>query len=124
MLDPSQQTQRPGPEYVNIRHRVLPNGQIDNLNLRPDMNEIIRRGGYQTLHYVDRAGDGWIEARCPQLEGAIDARMPAYCMVGLPDFFPKVTQRELMLWCDERQLGECERAHRLGEARRREAEPR
>ena len=26
--DASQQTQRPAPEYVNIRHRVMPNGQI------------------------------------------------------------------------------------------------
>jgi hypothetical protein len=98
MDDASQDTQRPAPEYINIRHRVLPNGQIDNLNDHPDMDDIIRRGGYQTLHYFDAAGDGWIEARCPQLEGVIDARMPAYCMVSLPDFFPKVTQRELMLW--------------------------
>lgn len=98
MLDASQQTQRPGPEYINIRHRLLPNGQIDNLNLRPDMDAIMKRGGYDTLHYIDAAGDGWVEAHCPQLAGMVDANMPAYCMVGLPDFFPKVTQRELMLW--------------------------
>jgi hypothetical protein len=98
MEDASQDTQRPAPEYINIRHRVLPNGQIDNLNLRPDMNEIIQHGGYQTLHYFDAAGDGWIEAHCPQLQGLIDAKVPAYCMVALPDFFPKVTQRALMLW--------------------------
>ena len=98
MLDASQNTQRPGPEYINIRHRLLPNGEIDDLNFRPNMNEIMSEGGYQTLHYIDGAGDGWIEPRCPQLEGVVDAIMPAYCMVGLPDFFPKVTQRELMLW--------------------------
>ncbi len=98
MDDAAQQTQRPGPQYVNIRHRVLPNGQIDNLNQLPDMNDIMRRGGYQALHYIDAAGDGWIEAHCPQLDGVIDSRVPAYCMVALPDFFPKVTQRELMLW--------------------------
>jgi hypothetical protein len=98
MLDSAQQTQRPGPQYVNIRHRLLANGQIDNLNLRPDMNAIMQRGGYQTLHYIDGAGDGWIEPHCPQLEAIVDASMPAYCMVALPDFFPKVTQRELMLW--------------------------
>jgi hypothetical protein len=62
------------------------------------MNEIMSKGGYQTLHYIDAAGDGWIEPRCPQLEGEVDAILPAYCMVGLPDFFPKVTQRELMVW--------------------------
>ena len=96
--DASQQTQRPAPQYINVRHRVLSNGEIDNLNRRPDMFEIIRRGGYQTQHYIDFAGDGWIEAHCPQLESLVDAKLPAYCTVSLPDFFPKVTQRELMLW--------------------------
>ena len=105
MNDAQQETQRAAPEYANIRHRVLPNGQIDDLNDHPDMDAIISRGGYQTLHYIDAAGDGWIEARCPQLEGAIDARLPAYCMVGLPDFFPKVTQRELMLWWRDKVPG-------------------
>jgi hypothetical protein len=98
MLDAAQSTQRPGPEYINIRHRVLANGEIDDLNERPDMKELISRGGYQTLHYIDAAGDGWIEPHCPELEGVVDAIMPAYCMVALPDFFPKVTQRELMVW--------------------------
>jgi hypothetical protein len=97
MLDDAQDTQRAAPEYINIRHRLLPNGEIDDLNYRPDMNEIMSEGGYQTLHYIDAAGDGWIAPRCPQLEG-VDANLAAYCMVGLPDFFPKVTQRELMLW--------------------------
>ena len=96
--DAAQSTQRPAPEYLNIRHRLAANGAIDNLNLRPDMMEIIRQGGYQTLHYIDFSGDGWIAARCPQLEDAIAERMPAYCMVGLPDFFPDVTQRGLMHW--------------------------
>jgi hypothetical protein len=93
-----QETQRPAPEYINIRHRVLPNGEIDNLNLRPDMNEIIQRGGYQALHYTDGAGDGWIEVECAQLSGRVNARVPAYCMVSLPDFFPRVTHRALMRW--------------------------
>jgi hypothetical protein len=96
--DAEQDTERPAPEYINIRHRVLPNGAIDNLNLRPDMDEIIHRGGYQALHYIDSAGDGWIEAHCAQLADVVDARVPAYCMVALPDFFPRVTHRALMQW--------------------------
>jgi hypothetical protein len=96
--DAGQDTQRPAPQYINVRHRVLSSGEIDNLNRRPDMLEIIRRGGYQTQHYIDFTGDGWIEAGCPQLASQVDARLPAYCTVSLPDFFPKVTQRELMLW--------------------------
>ena len=100
--DTSQETQRPAAEYINIRHRVLPNGQIDNLNLRPDMDEIIQRGGYQALHYTDGAGDGWIKAECPELVGSVDANVPAYCMIALPDFFPLVTQRDLMVWWREK----------------------
>ena len=96
--DAGQTTQRAAPQFTNIRHRLLPNGEIDNLNLRPDMNEIMNKGGYQTLNYIDAVGDGWIAPICPQLEGLLDAKLPAYCMVGLPDFFPKVTQRELMVW--------------------------
>ncbi len=98
MADAAQKTQRPSPQFVNIRHRLLPDGRIDNLNLRPDMNEIMHRGGYQALHYFDAGGDGWIAASCPELGGIVDSWKPAYCMVGLPDFFPQITQRELMLW--------------------------
>ena len=97
-LDAGQTTQRSAPQFTNIRHRVLPNGAIDNLNLRPDMNAIMDKGGYQALSYIDAAGDGWIAPVCPELENVLDAKLPAYCMVGLPDFFPKVTQRELMVW--------------------------
>ena len=56
----------------------------------------------EALHYYDGVGDGWIEAICPQLSDSVDAVLPAYCMVGLPDFFPKVTQRELMVWWQTR----------------------
>jgi hypothetical protein len=96
--DAEQNTQRPAPEYLNIRHRVLPNGQIDNLNRDPDMMKIIAAGGYQAQHYIDFDGNGWIEARCAELEGTIETRVPAFCMVAPPDFFPKVNQRELMVW--------------------------
>ncbi|HWJ73302.1 MAG TPA: twin-arginine translocation signal domain-containing protein [Kaistia sp.] len=98
MLDAFRDTQRPAPEYINIRHRVLPNGQIENLNLRPDMDAVIKAGGYDALHYFDGVGDGWVEVDCPQLKTGVDWILPAYCTVGLPDFFPKVTQRDLMVW--------------------------
>jgi hypothetical protein len=98
--DASQESQRPAPEYINIRHQVLEGGQIRNLNKERDLRKIIAKGGYNTLHYIDGAGDGWVEAHCPQLNGLVDARVQAYCMIGLPDFFPKVRQRDLMLWWD------------------------
>lgn len=98
MNDAQQDTQRPAPEYVNIRHRVNDDGTITNLNHEPDLIKIINEGGYNTLHYVDGAGDGWVKATCKELNGALEENIPAYCMIGLPDFFPKVKQRDLMLW--------------------------
>jgi hypothetical protein len=100
MDDASQNTQRDVPEYLNIRHRVLASGQIDNLNKRPDMMQIIRKGNYQTQHYIDFTGDGWVAAQCAALAGKVDAAVPAYCIIGPPDFFPNVSQRDLMLWWD------------------------
>ncbi len=98
MDDSGQLMQRPGPEYVNIRHKVLANGKIENLNDHPDLQQELRRGGYDALQYVDGAGDGWVKVHCPELEGQTDACVAAYCTVGLPDFFPKITQRDLMQW--------------------------
>ncbi len=104
MYDTSPDTQRPAPEYLNVRHRVLANNQVDNLNLRPDLLDIIHAGGYQAQHYTDFTGDGWVEARCPQLEEEfkkLDSgfkNVPAYCMIAPPDFFPNVSQRDLMTW--------------------------
>ena len=90
--------QRAAPQFVNIRHRVLPDGTVENLNDRPDLLQILQKGGYEALNYFDGAADGWVEAHCPQLDGKVDARLPAYAMIGLPDFFPEINQRDLMLW--------------------------
>jgi hypothetical protein len=96
--DAAQDTQRPAPEYINIRHRVV-DGQVVNLNGRPDLMEILRKGGYDALHYTDSSGDGWVVAHCPQLEDSgVAMSVPAFCMVGLPDFLPKLSQRDLMHW--------------------------
>ena len=96
--DAGQDLQRSAPQFINIRHRVLPDGSVENLNDKSNLRQILQRGGYDALHYIDGAGDGWVEAHCPQLDGKVDARLPAYAMVGLPDFFPEVNQRDLMLW--------------------------
>jgi hypothetical protein len=98
MYDTSQTTQRPAPEYLNLRHRVHPDGTVDDLNLLPRMMDVIRAGRYQAQHYVDYLGDGWVEARCAALEAAIPTRVPAYAVVAPPDFFPRVSQRDLMNW--------------------------
>ncbi|MBT2541080.1 twin-arginine translocation signal domain-containing protein [Streptomyces sp. ISL-44] len=89
---------RRAPEYVNIRHRLNPDGSLDDLNLDPDMDRIIREGGYRAQHYIDFAGDGSVAVRCPQLEAEIDTFKPAFCSVAPPDFFPLVNQRGLVAW--------------------------
>jgi hypothetical protein len=91
-------TDRPAPEYINVRHRLLEDGTLENLGRRPDMMEVLLEGGYRAQHFIDFAGDGWIEAACPQIAGEIDRRVPAYCLVSPPDFFPLVSQRDLMEW--------------------------
>jgi hypothetical protein len=91
-------TDRPAPEYVSIRHRLRPDGGLDNHNDDPNLMEVLKAGGYKAQHFIDYAGDGWIEARCPQLASEIPTRLPAYCLVSPPDFFPRVSQRDLTQW--------------------------
>jgi hypothetical protein len=98
MYDTSQDTQRPAPEYLNVRHRVLRGGRTENLNLWPDMIQAIEAGGYQAQHYIDYTGDGWVEARCEALAPHVSVSQPAYCVVAPPDFYPQVSQRDLMTW--------------------------
>ena len=95
--DAAQETRRPAPQYVNARHAVE-NGHVVNLNDRPDLMKLLARGDFDALHYVDTSGDGWMVADCLQLQQAGLTSIPAFCMVGLPDFLPNVTQRDLMLW--------------------------
>lgn len=91
-------TDRPAPEYVSVRHRVGPDGSLENLNTHPDLMEIIGQGGYRAQHFVDFAGDGAVTARVPQLAGEVRTRLPAYLLVAPPDFFPYVGQRDLSVW--------------------------
>ena len=94
----SPNTQRPAPEYLNVRHKIGPDGKVENLNNDADLMTVIKDGGYQAQHYIDFTGDGWVIAHCPQLAPTVPDSVPAYCMVAPPDFFPQVRQRELMLW--------------------------
>ncbi|MCY3011138.1 MAG: hypothetical protein NTY42_15135 [Planctomycetota bacterium] len=97
-LDTDQDSPRNAPEYINIRHRVV-DEKVESLNPRPDLMELVRQGGYDVLHYTDSAGDGWVAANCRQLQdqGVIKSHA-AFVLVGLPDFFPKINQRDLMRW--------------------------
>ncbi|WP_369244486.1 twin-arginine translocation signal domain-containing protein [Streptomyces sp. R41] len=89
---------RRSPEYVNIRHRLNDDGRLEDLNLDPDMDAIIREGGYRAQHWIDFAGDGFVSVHCPQLSREIDIFKPAFCSVAPPDFFPYVNQHDLAVW--------------------------
>lgn len=91
------EAQRPAPEYVNIRHRYQ-GESIESLNRRPDMMRLIYDGKYPAVHYVDYAGNGWIEVHCPAIEKVVKTSKPAFVIVSPPDFFPSVSQRQLTRW--------------------------
>jgi hypothetical protein len=85
------------PEYVNARRKV-DDGKIKDLNDEPNVVDIVKKGDYNALHYVDFTGDGWIEARCPELENEFKRPIAAYSMVTAVDFYPYCEQRELIEW--------------------------
>jgi hypothetical protein len=91
---------RHAPEFVHVRHKVLPDGSIQSLNDTADVISEVKNGNsYIAQHYIDFTGDGWIIATCPQL--AIDfprQPIPAYSLVTSPDFFPAVDQGEVLDW--------------------------
>jgi hypothetical protein len=89
---------RPAPEYISIRRRVREDGSVDDLNRDPCMMCTLQAGRYRAQHFIDFAGEGWIEARVPQLASQIGKHVPAYCLVAPPDFFPLVNQRDLAEW--------------------------
>lgn len=91
-------TDRPAPEYISVRHRVGPNGAMENLSGHPELMDIIAQGDYRAQHFIDFSGDGAVQAEVPQLAGSVKTRLPAYCVVAPPDFFPYVSQRDLSIW--------------------------
>jgi hypothetical protein len=91
---------RSGPEYLNIRHTISADGTEENLNDLPDVLEPINEGGYWARHFIDYAADGWVAARCRELDEAVPARVPAYSTVGPPSFYPYTNQRALTEWAE------------------------
>ncbi|TDU25821.1 hypothetical protein DFR24_4266 [Panacagrimonas perspica] len=88
---------RNAPEYVSLRHRLREDGTLEDLNANPEMGRMIREGGYKAQHFIDFAGDGWVEARVTGLPAEMP-RMAAYAPISPPDFFPLVSQHDLMKW--------------------------
>ena len=88
---------RSAPEYISLRHVVRDDGTVEDLNRDPRMMERIRAGGYRAQHYIDFSGDGWVTCEVTGL-GELGRPLPAYATVSPPDFFPAVSQRDLVTW--------------------------
>src|SRR5918994_749617 len=91
---------RSTPEYLNIRHTVSEDGTEENLNDLPDVLERINEGGYWARHFIDFAADGWVDARCSELDAVVPARVPAFSAVGPVSFYPYTNQRALTEWAE------------------------
>jgi hypothetical protein len=103
LVKAEQQRRRVAPEYINARHKILagknPGEDVEDLNNRPDLMQALALGDFDAQHYIDSAGEGWVMAACKELrDEGIAETVPAFCMVGLPDFLPNVSQRDLMNW--------------------------
>lgn len=91
--------QRHAPEFVHVRHQVLEDDTIKDLNLSSNIREDILRGNYRAQHYLDFTADGWIQAICPELAIELPRpTIPAYSLVTAPDFFPNCDQGEIYEW--------------------------
>ena len=88
------------PQFVNIRHEVGADGSEIDLNDSPTMLDTISDGGYWAQHYIDYDGDGWVAARCPELDTEIPDRVAAYSTICPPSFVPYANQRALIEWSE------------------------
>jgi len=95
---------RRAPEYVHVRTQLKNNGSERNLNEIKDIAGTVRRGRvgnsspYKARHYNDFTGDGWLIAQVTGLQGEISRRLPAYSIISAPNFYPYVSQSELLDW--------------------------
>jgi hypothetical protein len=94
---------RNAPQYVNAKTEVLDSNELVDLNrdVRYEtLADRLRQGPYRALHYVDFTGDGWVQVRCPELDGKLESSeaQAAYSLVTAPDFFPSCDQAVLSEW--------------------------
>jgi hypothetical protein len=90
------------PEFVHIRSQLIESGvtgnppeQVD-LNGKPDMLDLLAKGNYNAVIYLDHTADGWVSARCSELAHEVPWQVSAYSIIAPPDFYPKVGQRALL----------------------------
>ena len=94
------------PAYIHARTKVA-NGVFEDVNDEPDVNSVVRSGGYDALNYVDFTGEGEVRVSVPQLDNNqrvdVDPH-PAYSLVAAADFFPSSGQRELSEWTNSNSV--------------------
>ena len=95
---------RTAPEWMHVRMQLRQNGQEQDLNERERVESVVDSGRvgnespYTARHYSDFTGDGWINAVVGGLSGRLSRRVPAYSILAAPDFYPYVSQSEVLDW--------------------------
>ena len=91
---------RLAPEYVSIRHKIVPTGPVtqvpQDMNLLPDaqFTAAMTNGGFAAAHFTDDSCDGAVEAVVTGLAAA-GPSIPAFSLITAPDFFPLADQMEV-----------------------------
>ncbi|MGI9508237.1 MAG: hypothetical protein ACR2QJ_02675 [Geminicoccaceae bacterium] len=92
------------PEWMHVRRQVRSNGSERDLNEFERVEEIVESGRvsttnpYRARHYFDFTGDGWVSAKVMGLGSQIPRRVPSYSILSAPDFYPYVSQSNLLDW--------------------------
>ncbi|HVT62105.1 MAG TPA: hypothetical protein VHD33_01280 [Legionellaceae bacterium] len=98
---------RSAPEYLHVR-RTAGNTEAADIdeNTNPDMSKALLKGTDENprraVHYIDSTADGWITLERNNALRVLSNKelniLPAYSLVTAPDFYPLVTQYQLMRW--------------------------
>jgi len=93
------------PEWLHVRTQLKADGSEENLNTRQDVKGIVERArvgttrNYRARHYTDFTADGWVTPVVSGLpRGRLSRRVPAYSIIAAPDFYPYVSQSDVLDW--------------------------
>lgn len=92
------------PEWIHVRRQVQTDGSDRDMNEIERIVAVVNSGRvsnanpYRAQHYFDFTGDGWISAKVSGLSGQIPRRIPAYSIISAPDFYPYVSQSDVLDW--------------------------
>lgn len=95
---------RQAPEWLHVRTQLKRDGSERDLNEFETVETVVNDGRignaspYRARHYADFTGDGWIAARVSGLPGNLVRHVPAYSILAAPDFYPYVSQSDLLDW--------------------------